>query len=275
MAEDTTMPAIITSPSETNCAKCLSKLEAQCLKCSRCSILLHLRCSDLPLYMLLRYKTSQSAYVCRACVLGEGDPDSLKEAEEAIKQLLEKEEKSIKETAVDANASIDQMLSETSNAADNKTMDKDQEKNSSSQEEKSASLPTCKFFLRGSCKHGKKGTNCSFRHPPLCFKFINKGDRSGGCKKGKECNYSHPRMCWSFKTDKVCRRQNCNFYHSKGTTMGGFTLTTGSSNLPTTAPSESSPTMMRTERTATPIERPPQNVEKTYASAVYSSNLDF
>ena len=105
------MPAIISSPSETNCAKCVSVLGAVCLKCSRCSSLLHLRCSDLSPYMLLRYKTSQSAYICRACVLSEGDPDSLKEAQDAIDQLLENEVKSIENAAKEADASIDELVS--------------------------------------------------------------------------------------------------------------------------------------------------------------------
>ena len=28
---------------------------------------------------------------------------------------------------------------------------------------------------------------------------------------------THPRLCWSFKTDKVCKRKDCNFFHIRGT----------------------------------------------------------
>ena len=106
------MPAIAASPAESNCAKCLARLESEALKCSRCSILSHLRCSDLPEYMLLRFKTSQAAFVCRACVLGEGNPESLEEAAKLIKQIMLNEEKSTVIVAEDINCSIDVLLKE-------------------------------------------------------------------------------------------------------------------------------------------------------------------
>ena len=96
------MPAIVEVAEET-CSKCLVHLESEALKCARCSCLLHLRCSDLPVYLLIRYKTSQSKYVCRAFVLAEGNSDSLKEAKENITKLMKLEEKAIKAAIDSAN----------------------------------------------------------------------------------------------------------------------------------------------------------------------------
>ena len=35
-----------------------------------------------------------------------------------------------------------------------------------------ANKPACKFYMQGRCKNGRKGTNCSFPHPNMCFRFI-------------------------------------------------------------------------------------------------------
>ena len=78
--------------------------------------------------------------------------------------------------------------------------------------------PTCKFFLRQKCMHGKKGTNCKFDHPKLCFKFIKHGDMKGGCREGTKCQFVHPRLCNSYKSG-VCSRIKCNFFHINGTSF--------------------------------------------------------
>ena len=39
--------------------------------------------------------------------------------------------------------------------------------------------PPCHFYMQGSCKHGKRGSDCLFHQPPICFKFIGKGSK--GC----------------------------------------------------------------------------------------------
>ena len=42
--------------------------------------------------------------------------------------------------------------------------------------------PPCHFYMQGSCKYGKPGSNCLFPYPPMCFKCIGKGSK--GCDKG-------------------------------------------------------------------------------------------
>ena len=72
----------------------------------------------------------------------------------------------------------------------------------------------CKHYLRKECKHGRRGQDCNYAHPKLCFNFIKRGDRPGGCNKGKRCTYLHPPMC---RNRGVCDREKCRFYHLKGT----------------------------------------------------------
>ena len=42
----------------------------------------------------------------------------------------------------------------------------------------------CRFYLQKSCKNGRKGDDCKFAHPKLCFNYVKRGDERGGCKKG-------------------------------------------------------------------------------------------
>ena len=214
------MVAIISSPAETACSKCQVILEKECLKCSRCSVCMHLRCSDLPDYMLLRYKTSQAGYVCRACVLVEGNEESLKEHQKIIEDIKRKEEEAIKQAVLDdsvTHISVKEDMKDEIDENEKQSRTVKDLKDSSSRENNGNKI--CRFYLRGTCKHGKKGTNCTYDHPALCFKFTTKGDLNGGCKKGNECKYVHPKLCWSLKTGKICRKNNCHFYHVKGTVI--------------------------------------------------------
>ena len=112
LKQDNSMPAIIPSPPETTCSKCMVTLDTEALKCNRCSVLMHLRCSDLPMYLLLRYKTSQAQYICRACVLGEGNPESLKEAQVELTATIEREKNAINAAALEdtKDVLVDEMM---------------------------------------------------------------------------------------------------------------------------------------------------------------------
>ena len=68
--------------------------------------------------------------------------------------------------------------------------------------------------MQGSCKHGKRGSNCPFPHPPMCFKFIRKGSK--GCDNGSLCTYAHPKLCQASVSNRRCNRKICNFYHVSG-----------------------------------------------------------
>ena len=68
--------------------------------------------------------------------------------------------------------------------------------------------------MQGRCKNGRKGTNCSFPHPNMCFRFIQSGNK--GCNKGSSCQYAHPKLCKASLTSKRCDRRNCYYYHVAG-----------------------------------------------------------
>ena len=179
--------------------------------------------------MQLRYKTSLSAYICRACVLSEGDPDSLKEAQDAIDQLLENEEKSIENTAKEADelVSFTELVSRndpqdiTNGKSDQIDVRKENQSIPSRQtnNEQMKITSICKFYARRECKNGRIGKNCNFRHPKICPAFSKNGNRRGGCSKGKDCKDYHPKACYESMERKECSRRDCRFYHLNGTKL--------------------------------------------------------
>ena len=69
--------------------------------------------------------------------------------------------------------------------------------------------------MQGRCKNGRKGTNCSFPHSNMCFRFIRSGNK--GCNKGSSCQYAHPKLYKTSLTSKRCDRCNYYYYHVAGT----------------------------------------------------------
>ena len=73
----------------------------------------------------------------------------------------------------------------------------------------------CKFYRNGRCKFGKE---CRKPHPNFCTTFIRNGPKSQnqkGCD-GK-CAKLHPNVCRQSLKTKECGREDCRFYHLKGT----------------------------------------------------------
>ena len=98
-----------------------------------------------------------------------------------------------------------------------------------SQDGQARTTPVCKFYLQKSCKHGKKGEGCKYSHPKLCFNFIRRGNRRGGCRKGEQCTYVHPKLCTKALETKTCTNKKCRFYHIAGTKFtSNFTPTPAS-----------------------------------------------
>lgn len=85
-------------------------------------------------------------------------------------------------------------------------------------ETKKKNKAICRFFRKGTCRHGPKGEECSFSHPAICQKLINHGaNDKRGCKKGKSCKDFHPKMCPSSVSTHECLNTMCKLYHVKGT----------------------------------------------------------
>ena len=62
--------------------------------------------------------------------------------------------------------------------------------------------------------HGKKGSDCAYPHPPMCFKYIKRGPK--GCAKGTSCNFVHQRLCRTSLVSGKCDHNRCYFYHITG-----------------------------------------------------------
>ena len=76
--------------------------------------------------------------------------------------------------------------------------------------------PLCKFYVKGKCPHNN---DCRFSHPRICNKFRSFGlkiHNDKGCDNQK-CQFLHPNACRDSLKTKSCHRDDCRFYHLKGT----------------------------------------------------------
>ena len=85
----------------------------------------------------------------------------------------------------------------------------------------------CRYFLRGTCRHGFSGKverdgkpGCLFSHPPVCKKYMDQGLK--GYSKGSNCELTHVTVCKESLEKKTCSSslegKRCRAgYHLKGT----------------------------------------------------------
>ena len=68
-------------------------------------------------------------------------------------------------------------------------------------------------------KFGKKfGKKCRNEHPEICKTFSTNGltrHNTNGCDS--KCGLFHPNACRGSLKEKICEREECRFYHIKGT----------------------------------------------------------
>ena len=210
------------SPEDGVCQHCLAKLQSESLKCVKCKGYSHLRCSQLPEHILLRFSISQASYQCNKCIEKEFiDDEKFLEASEKLKAIIQKEKEAI-EAIEENDTTIDVLLSAmngTTVTGDIATPEgnADETQRQPRATESTDNRAICKFYLRKNCQHGKSGLNCKYKHPKMCFKFLKHGGKSAGCKKGKQCEFLHPPLCWSSKQNGLCSIGNCRFFHLKGT----------------------------------------------------------
>ena len=76
----------------------------------------------------------------------------------------------------------------------------------------------CRYFRRGTCKHGLRGNDCKYLHPQMCREFVQHGTRQPTwCNLGKKCKQFHPLMCLNSLRANECLYENCSYNHIKGT----------------------------------------------------------
>ena len=219
-------PALTDAPNDGVCQSCETQLDGRGLRCTKCTKYTHVSCSELPDYQLVRYALSNIQYCCIRCCKTETGEDIYNQEITQIHELKEKEDQIVKNVDDNTTESPEEEENSSKKEQNKSRPGKDSDKSEANDNSGSNSQngvpssttkkPNCRYYLRNSCKHGRKGATCKFDHPKLCFKFIEKGDKRGGCNKGTNCDFVHPKLCNSYKSG-VCRRPNCSFYHTKST----------------------------------------------------------
>ena len=190
------------------------------VKCHICSLPAHKDCIKEEHLQL----GSGIVFLCQQCVIHKGKTTVIVD-DASAKPPLPPPAKEEKDSETDTSSDSENENSSKDKKKERKKKSKPTHKNqhnSDSEEEPECLYEitenTCKFFLKTSCKSGLLGRNCKFDHLPTCNKLMRHGIRGPqGCKLGGDCQYYHPHMCRESLNFKTCSRQNCRYYHVKGT----------------------------------------------------------
>ena len=186
----TSIPPTPEGEARPTCISCVGELSDAALKCCHCQAHVHLRCSLLPDYQLIRLASTQSSYSCPKCVKSKdlkGDEENYTDEETRIKEIIAKEVSIVDNN----NSNLDTTAVEMPNDPTPLTGTVGSPR---AAQTGTAQRAICKFYLQKSCKHGRKGDDCNYSHPKLCYSYIKRGDKRGGCKKGSQCSYVHPKL---------------------------------------------------------------------------------
>ena len=131
-------------------------------KCGNCQGHVHLRCSGLPDYQLVRLSVTQSSFSCSNCVKSKdlkGDNAKYDAELNKLKELIAKEESLINQISEQSTISPPENSANANTSEEVRT------------QETATTKPVCKYYMQRSCRFGKKGEGCKFSHPKLCFSF--------------------------------------------------------------------------------------------------------
>ena len=204
------------TPAESQCSVCDQTIAGRSLKCGGagkpgCGKFTHLKCSELPAYMLVKFEKTRTIYHCPRCVaadVGEAYEECLSRVQ---RELQEENEQPVDPNSIEPSISQDQEREEPVNRTGGETENESQNRRKK----------VCKYYNIKACKYGARGNVggiCPFRHPKKCLKYIRHGDRSNrGCKKGSGCDDHHPPLCFNSLKHGWCDRQSCKYHHLQGT----------------------------------------------------------
>ena len=208
----TAIPATLDGEIRPTCSRCIGELAEAALECKNCMSCVHLRCSGLPEYQLVRFTCSKAQFECATCVKTK-DMTETKYDEETtkVREIMAKEESLVEKAEKEANITATE-------STVNETMDKNHEaeKKDGGDTKSKITEKVCHHFINRKCKHGPKGEGCKFNHPKICKFFAKYGDKRGGCKKGGKCKFFHPNVCWQAAGGHDCNKKNCRFLHPYG-----------------------------------------------------------
>ena len=88
------MSPALTAPSSEGClcASCMMAIGSGALKCTKCQTLVHVTCSQQPLYQLIRYATSGAQYCCVRCCKSELGEEQYEDEAKSLNELIEREQ---------------------------------------------------------------------------------------------------------------------------------------------------------------------------------------
>ena len=220
------------------------------LLCSKCKLKVHLKCSLLPGYHLVNLLNSRTQYMCETCVkikFVENYGSLVQKCERAMKAGMDGESRADSDsTAAAADVSTDSLDDSREPASGVQVMDLGGEPSAPtlsqltaeqrtppasrrlggdqatarqsvvSVQEGEKSKKICFHYRRGTCKFGRRGQQCKYSHPNVCFKFKNFGvDKQRGCPPDASCDFMHPIICNRARRGITCSVPDCKFFHPK------------------------------------------------------------
>ncbi|KAK4295001.1 hypothetical protein Pmani_004385 [Petrolisthes manimaculis] len=76
----------------------------------------------------------------------------------------------------------------------------------------------CRYYRKGTCKHGVSGKGCKFYHPKPCQRLISHGPKGKrGCTLGSKCPNYHPILCRNSIQKQICVNKDSTYTHIRGT----------------------------------------------------------
>ena len=157
----------------------------------------------------VRIQSSQSTQPHQSLPQGPNDETNTDSSDQII-ATAEEENRDEDPSCNSAKILINQQVNATTNQQENANRD--------NSDRNSLKKITCKFYKKGSCRHGLLGDECKFNHPAMCKQYTQHGSRQPrGCNKGKDCQFFHPQMCINSLRTGKCLSQHCRFRHIRGT----------------------------------------------------------
>ena len=225
-----------------DCPICDTPVLAQCLSCSKCKQQVHLKCSKLPVYQIIWLQNTRTFFTCEQCVqikyvdmysdlvetceqqmkaepcLPETEPAGSKDVGSAPAVQPDPEDGgqimdlggSPSAAPLSQNAGVS---TSGDSAGDGEKIERSVQHHERRPER---STKICYHYRRGTCKFGRRGLQCKYSHPDLCFKFKMHGlDERKGCPANANCGLMHPILCRKVKQSGVCNVVSCKFFHPK------------------------------------------------------------
>lgn len=176
-------------------------------KCILCKQGCHNPCQEPIILRLAEFEQKQMEcrpFMCTSCIGDHSEDDEDATIANAVKSKKSPEKLSQEPEKVSATPQSKSL----SNQGDQDSEDKQRPPGSPKQVD--VNVPVCPEYKWGRCPNYEE---CQFRHPPRCWKWLEKGQ----CSYNKKCRYHHPPLCYNSLWDRQCYNQDCKFFHLQKT----------------------------------------------------------